>query len=190
MLIRSAWPGVLLALGLAAPAAAQGAKPTATGSLGADVTILFPPLTGTGITPLTFGVINPGVTSVVVQPRTARGGEWRLSGVKGRKSIDISFNLPTALTSASGATIPLSFNGKYAGLCEIDDSGQCVLASFTTWNPVTTPTFRDTPERYVPGRKVYFYDQYSVYIGGEALPAATQVAGRYTGTIGIVLVVN
>ncbi|HEV2149957.1 MAG TPA: hypothetical protein VGR37_21345 [Longimicrobiaceae bacterium] len=178
-------------LGLAAPLAGQAPRPAATGSLLVSATILEPPLTGVGVKPLTFGSIPPGTASVTVLPRTPAGGEWRLSGVRNRKSISISFNLPAALTGPDGATLPLSFNGDYAGLCEIDNSGNCEIASFIAWNPVATPTFNDTPERYKPGRRVYLYDQYSVYIGGQALPqAAGQRPGRYTGTVGVVLVVN
>lgn len=181
----------LAALGLAAPLAAQGPTPSATGSLIASVTILEPPLTGVGVQPLAFGAIAPGTASVTVLPRTPAGGEWRLSGLRNRRSVAISFNLPAALTGPGGSTLPLSFNGNYAGLCEIDNNGQCVAASYVTWNPVTTPAFNDTPERYSPGRKLYFYDQYSVYIGGQALPSpAGQRAGSYTGTIGVVLAVN
>lgn len=178
------------ALGLAGPTAAQAVKPQASGGLIASVTILEAPIVGTGVNPLTFGSIAPGTTTVTVLPRTAAGGEWRLTGVRNRKSVAISFTLPASLSGPGGATIPLSFNGNYAGLCEIDNSGQCVVASYVTWNPVTTPTFNDTPERYSPGRPRYTYDTYSLYIGGRALPPATPRAGSYTGTIGLTLIVN
>ncbi|HEV2733430.1 MAG TPA: hypothetical protein VGV85_01280 [Longimicrobiaceae bacterium] len=190
MRLRRSLPLLAAALGIAGPADGQAPRPQATGGLIASATILEAPIVGTGVNPLTFGSISPGTTSVTVLPRTPAGGEWRLSGVRNRKSIAISFTLPAALTGPGGATIPLSFNGNYAGLCEIDNSGQCVLASYFTWNPVTTPTFTDTPERYTPGRKVYAYDTYSLYIGGRALPPATPRAGSYTGTIGLTLVVN
>ena len=94
------------------------------------------------------------------------------------------------MTGPGGAAIPLSFNGNYAGLCEIDASGNCEAASFFTWNPVTTPTFRDQPTRYKPGRKVFAYDAYQVYLGGVASPAANQRQGTYTATLGVLLVVN
>jgi hypothetical protein len=161
-----------------------------TGSIASMANILAAPLTGTGTRALQFGVIVPGTTSVTVLPRSAAGGEFRISGVKNRKSIDISFTLPTQLTGPAGATIPLSFNGNYAGLCEIDTTGACELASYFTWNPVTTPSFRDQPTRYKPGRKVYQYDSYQVYLGGVASPAANQRQGTYTASIGVLLVVN
>jgi hypothetical protein len=141
-----------------------------TAGINATANILMLPLTGTGTRALQFGVIVPGTTTVTVLPRSSSGGEFRIAGVKSRKSVDISFTLPTQLTGPAGASIPLSFNGNYAGLCEIDASGACVLASYVTWNPVSTPTFRDNPTRYQPGRKVYAYDQYQVYLGGVATP--------------------
>ena len=98
------------------------------------------------------------MADILAAPLTGNG----ISGVKNRKSIDISFTLPTQLTGPAGAAIPLSFNGNYAGLCEIDTTGVCEVASYFTWNPVTTPSYRDQPTRYKPGRKVYAYDQYEV----------------------------
>jgi hypothetical protein len=161
-----------------------------TAGINATVSILTLPLTGMGTRALQFGVIVPGTTTVTVLPRSSAGGEFRIAGVKTRKSVDISFTLPTQLTGPAGASIPLSFNGNYAGLCEIDTSGACVLASYVTWNPVSTPTFRDNPTRFQPGRKVYAYDQYQVYLGGVATPAATQRQGTYTASIGVLLVIN
>jgi hypothetical protein len=162
-----------------------------TGSIGTMVDILAAPLTGAGTRALQFGVIVPGTTTVTVLPNSASDGQFRITGVKNRKSIDISFTLPTQLTGPAGASIPLSFNGNYAGLCEVNDStGLCETASFFTWNPVTTPTFRDQPTRYKPGRKVYQYDGYQVYLGGVASPAANQRQGTYTASIGVLLVVN
>ena len=161
-----------------------------TGGVIVMADILAPPLTGAGTRALRFGVIVPGTTTVTVLPRTAQGGEFRITGVKNRKSIDISFTLPTQMNGPAGASIPLSFNGNYAGLCEIDTTGACDVASYFTWNPVTTPSFRDQPTRYKPGRKVYAYDQYEVYLGGVASPSATQRQGTYTASIGVLLVVN
>lgn len=179
---------ILLCLLLGAWTARAGGQITA--GIGTTAEILTQPLTATGNRALQFGVIVPGTTTVTVLPRTASGGEFRIAGVKSRKSIDISFTLPTQLDGPAGASIPLSFNGNFAGLCEIDTSGACVVASFFTWNPVTTPTFRDQPTRYQPGRKVFAYDDYQVYLGGIASPSATQRQGTYTASIGVLLVVN
>jgi len=178
----------LAALLLLAPSASVQGQ--ITGGITSLATILSPPLSGVGTRALQFGVIVPGTTSVTVLPNTPRGGEFRIAGVKNRKSIDISFTLPTQLTGPAGASIPLSFNGNYAGLCEIDTSGACEAASYFTWNPVTTPSFRDTPTRYKPGRKVYQFDTYQLYLGGVASPSTTQRQGTYTASIGLLLVVN
>jgi hypothetical protein len=182
---RSTALAVLLLASLASRAGGQ-----ITAGMSAIATILAAPLSGTGTRALQFGVIVPGTTTVTVLPRSAADGEFRIAGVKNRKSVDISFTLPTQLTGPAGAAIPLSFNGNYAGLCEIDTTGVCDAASYFSWNPVTTPTFHDLPTRYKPGRKVYQYDQYQVYLGGVASPAANQRQGTYTASIGVLLVVN
>lgn len=178
----------LVALLLAAPSApAQG---QITAGIAVTTNILTAPLTAVGTRALQFGVIVPGTTTVTVLPRSAQDGEFRIAGVLNRKSVDISFTLPTQLTGPAGATIPLSFNGNYAALCEIDASGNCDVLSVTTWNPVTTPVFNDKPTRYKPGRPRYTYDGYEVYLGGVASPAANQRQGTYTASIGVLLVVN
>ena len=171
-----------------------GARSTLEGQITAGIAttadILTLPLTATGTRALQFGVIVPGTTTVTVLPRTASGGEFRIAGVKNRKSIDISFTLPSQLDGPFGSSIPLSFNGNFAGLCEVDTSGACEAASFVTWNPVSTPSFRDQPTRYKPGRKVFAFDAYQLYLGGTASPSATQRQGTYTASIGVLLVVN
>jgi hypothetical protein len=176
---------MLLLAGLAPRASAQ-----ITGGIISVVDILAAPLAGVGTRALQFGVIVPGTTTVTVLPRTRSGGEFRITGVRNRKSVDISFTLPASLTGPAGATIPLNFNGNYAGLCEIDGTGTCEVASYVAWNPITTPSFHDTPTRYKPGRKVYAYDEYQVYLGGVASPSVTQRQGSYSGTIGVLLVIN
>jgi hypothetical protein len=186
--------GTALRATLAASAILFGWSSKAEGQITGGITsvadILAAPLTGTGMRALEFGVIVPGTTTVTVLPGTAAGGEFRITGVKSRKSVDISFTLPTQMTGPGGATIPLSFNGNFAALCEIDNSGNCEAASFFTWNPVTTPSFRDQPTRYKPGRKVFAYDAYQVYLGGVASPAANQRQGTYTASLGVLLVIN
>lgn len=183
----------LRSLMLAALLVGAGARPVdaqITAGIGGFATILTAPLSGVGTRALTFGVIVPGTTSVTVLPRTRSGGEFRITGVRFRQSIDISFTLPANLVGPGGATIPLNFNGNYAGGCEIDGSGNCVTATYLTWNPVTTPTFRDTPTLYAPWLNFYLNNSYEVYIGGVANPSANQRQGHYTATIGVLLVLN
>ncbi len=186
---------LLLAMGAAlcaAPLRAQG-KPTAGVSIEAVLTVPYPPLTATGMRPVQFGLVVPGTPETILpdwRPGTM-SGEWRMTGVARARSIDISFVLPTTLNAPGGRTMPISFNGNYAALCEIDDVAQtCVPASWVTWNPVTTPSFRDTPQRWKPGRPKYEHDHYSVYMGGRVAPPVGQAAGSYTGTVTIRLVIN
>lgn len=187
-------PRIRVTLALLVAALVGGAPARAeaqiTGAVAAAIDILYPPLTGAGVRPLDFGVLIPGVAVAPVNPGTAKAAEYRITGVKSRKSIDITFTLPTALTGPGGATIPLNFNGNYAALCELNDAGVCQTASYFTWNPVTTPSFHDTPARYQPGRKTYTYDTYAVSLGGAATPTASQRAGHYTATIGVTIVIN
>jgi hypothetical protein len=181
---------VLCLLMQAVPARAQ-APANDDGSMPVSLTILFPPLVGVGVRPLEFGFLMPGTGPVTVLPNTPRSGEWRLSGIRNRKSIDISFALPANLVSASGRTMPIDFNGSFAATCEINTPGNaCDMATYMTWNPVTTPSMRDLPERARPGRPKFTTTDYKVFIGGRVNPAANTAAGVYTGTITITVTVN
>lgn len=181
---------VLCLLLQAAPARAQ-APANDDGSMPVSLTILFPPLVGLGVRPLEFGVIMPGTGPVTVLPNTPRSGEWRLTGIRNRRSIDISFAFPAVLTSAAGRTMPISFNGNYAATCEIDTPGNaCDMTTYMTWNPVTTPSMRDLPERAKPGRPKFTTTDYKVFIGGQVNPGPNPSAGVYTGTITVTVTVN
>lgn len=173
-----------------APARAQ-APANDDGSMPVSLTILWPPLVGVGVRPLEFGVIMPGTGSVTVLPNTPRSGEWRLTGIRNRRSIDIRFAFPANLVSASGSTMPIDFNGSFAATCEIDTPGNaCDMTTYMTWNPVTTPSMRDLPERAKPGRPKFSTTDYKVFIGGRVTPGTTTPAGVYTGTITITVTVN
>lgn len=173
-----------------ASARATAQANTITGAIAASATILFPPLSGAGVRPLDFGSLIPGAGASTVLPSATNAAEFRITGTQNHRSITIIIVLPVALAGPGGATIPLNFNGNYAALCELDAAGVCQAASYTSWNPVTTPTFNDTPQRYKPGRPRYSLNDYSVYVGGVATPAASQRAGHYTATIGMTMVLN
>ena len=156
--------------------------------------ILAAPLTGVGTRALQFGVIVPGTTSVTVLPRRAvrRRVPHRRRAATGSRSTSASRCRPSS-TGPAGATIPLSFNGNYAGALR-DRYGRGLRRSrrYFTWNPVTTPDLSMTsPTRYKPGRKVYTYDAYQVYLGGAASPSSDAAhRAPYTASIGVLLVVN
>ena len=181
---------IAAALGsICAPARAQTPKRSETRGLTATATIVDPPLTFDGTRTLRFGGITPGTGPVTVLPNAINAGEGRGTGANAYRSLTFSFTLPTALTGPGGATIPLNFNGAYAGSCEIDNSNQCDAASRQTWNPVTEPTHTDLPYNRAGGNR-FLYPRYSVYIGGQALPAANQRAGNYSAAIGVLVVLN
>jgi hypothetical protein len=181
----------LLACGfaLAAPRArAQAAKPTATAALNVAANIVAAPLNLNGTQDLQFGAILPGTPRTVL-PNAPNAGEARGIGADQVHSLIFTFTLPSVLTGPGGATIPLSFNGNYAGTCEITNANVCDQTSYKTWNPVATPTHTDTPKNRGPGN-TYLYTRYSVYIGGQASPAASQRAGTYTGSITVTVAWN
>ncbi|HST61663.1 MAG TPA: DUF4402 domain-containing protein [Longimicrobium sp.] len=180
---------VLCLLLQAGPARAQVAR--SSGRIPVSLQIVFPPLTAVGIRPLAFGVIPAGTSSVTVLPNTLRGGAWRLTGIRNRKSVQITFALPTVLTAPSGRTMPIDFNGNFAASCEIDTgTNACDAITYQTWNPVTQPLMTDVPERVKPGRPKFTEPEYQVYIGGRVTPGAAPSAGRYAGTITITVVAN
>ncbi len=175
---------VVVALGAAPAAYAQG-----TGAVRASATILFPPLTANGVRPLQFGMVTPG-TAATVLPAGPGSGEGRISGVRNRRSIAITFSLPANLVNARGQTMPIDFNGNFAANCEVTTAGVCDPLTYVEWNPVTLGTFADTPDRARKGRPRYDLDSFSIFIGGIVRPPAAQPAGTYTGTIAVTVVAN
>jgi hypothetical protein len=160
-----------------------------TSGVPASVDILFPPLSGGGFRTLDFGVVVPG-TTVSVAPRSAQGAEFRIGGLLGRKSVDITLTLPAVLTGPGGATILLNFAGANAGSCELNVLDVCQAASLDSWNPVTSPTTRVRPIKVGKGPKVFVNDQLALYLGASISPPSTQRAGRYTASATVVIVAN
>ena len=177
----------LLSLLAAAPVAAfaQGI----TSALATSIEILPTPITAAGVRPLTFGTVVPGTTTSVA-PRTPQGAEFHIDGVLGRKSLDITLTLPTALTGPGGATIPLNFAGATAAACELNLLGVCQTASLVSWNPVTTPTTRVRPIKVGPGPKVFVNPTVALYLGASVSPPATQRAGHYTASATVLIIAN
>jgi hypothetical protein len=176
------------ALLLAAPGALHG-QAGITAGVATTLEILFPPVTGSGIRELNFGTVVPGTTTTVA-PRTPQGAEFHIGGLLGRKSVDISFTLPTALAGPGGATIPLTFAGATAASCELNVLGVCQTASLTSWDPVASPTTRVRPTKFGPGPKVFVNDQLALYLGAAVSPAASQRPGHYAASATVLIVAN
>src|SRR5690606_37217315 len=90
--------------------------------------------------------------------------------VEGRGAYQVSFVLPTHLTSPAGHAIPLVF-GATDGLLTIRHK-------VTAFDPRTTLTFRIKPAE----------QDAQVNLGGTAQPAAGQAAGSYSATIVLMVV--
>jgi hypothetical protein len=178
----------LVPLLAAAPLAAFGQSGITSG-VATSVDILYPAITGGGVRPLNFGTVVPG-TTVSIAPQTPQGAEFRIAGLLGRKSVDLTLTLPTVLTGPGGATIPLTFAGANAAACELDLLGVCQTASLVSWDPVTTPTTRIRPTKFGPGPKIFVNDRLALYLGASVAPPATQPAGHYTASASVVIVAN
>lgn len=118
---------------------------------------------------LAFGSLLPGVPETVGIDDAGRRAEVVLSGEGG---IELSMMLPGAMVSANGARIPLRFQPRDGAILRNSSSGLLPL------NPLETSRLRLDPAQ----------GPLRILLGGTALPAPDQAAGRYTATI--VLVVN
>ena len=136
--------------------AAGGARAQASGALEAV------PTQG-----LAFGSLLPGVAETVQTGDGARRAEVVL---RGEGWVDLSFMLPQAMVSPSGARIPLRFGTRDAALLRNSSSGMVPL------NPLETNRVRLNANQ----------GAMRILLGGTALPARDQPAGRYTATIVIV----
>ena len=124
------------------------------------------PLTVTGIQSLTFGTLIPGIPSVVPRTDAVKSGRFDVGGPHDTQG-QVTFTLPSVLTGPAGATLPLTFGGSDAGYSQSQNIGSQV--GFDPKQPFLI-SFSGQ------GRG-------SVFVGGTALPAPTQRAGSYTGTI-------
>ena len=122
--------------------------------------------TVSAVQPLQFGLLIPAVTEQVLVTENWRRGEVRLEG---SRRLEVRIVLPTQLAGPNGATIPLIFGGSDGGIV-MDGSTQMTL-----FDPSQTLrlNFR------TPGGQLF--------LGGTAMPAATQPAGSYAATVVIVL---
>ena len=116
---------------------------------------------------LDFGQITPGVATVVAPTDLIRSAQLRIDG---RGTYQVSFQLPAQLTSPAGHTIPLVF-GADAGLLTI-------RRKVTSFDPSTTTSFRINPAER----------EAQLNLGGQAMPAAAQMAGFYSATIVVMVV--
>jgi hypothetical protein len=166
---------VILALGALAPGrvGAQG------GTLAASVSILLPPVSGSGLRGLAFGTVAPG-TPAEVLPIAALSGWFQLTSVNRKSNVRLTFTLPSRLIRTGGSEgLPIFFNGPYVRSC----GNGCQTHTITpTAINTTQSTAEATHVRPGPpwGANPTTID---VYVGGRVEPTPTQMAGSYQGTI-------
>jgi hypothetical protein len=119
---------------------------------------------------LLFGPMLPGIPEQIAVGDAARRAEILLTG---SGVLDVSIQLPRAMTAPGGATIPLRFGPHDAAVLYSASSAPVPV------NPLELIRVRLDPAAG-PTR---------LLLGGTALPAANQQAGTYTTTL-VLLVVN
>lgn len=117
---------------------------------------------------LQFGLLTPGTTASVQPTDVTRSAQLR---VVGRGRYQVTFQLPTALVSLTGAQIPLVFGP--------DDGRLTIRNQVTAFDPNGTLTFRVNPAQ----------EEAQLNLGSQAQPASGQTAGSYTATI-VIMVIN
>jgi spore coat protein U-like protein len=144
---------------LAAPAAAQV---TATASITAKAQVSgVAPLTAAGVNDLDFGTVTAGTP--FRQTTISKQGRFNIAG-QPSTPVTVSFTLPTVLTSAALATIPITFGSS--------DGIKDPLGTPSTFSP-SAPfgTSLDGSGALVIG------------ITGTVSPPTLTATGLYTGTI-------
>jgi hypothetical protein len=129
------------------------------------------PLGVSGVRPLVFGVVFPGMPLAVSRTDAANSGQLDLAGNK-NADVQLTFTLPNTMTGPAGATMPVVFGGSDAGY-----SASQSVGSQVAFDPRTP--FLATLNKNGRG---------SVFVGATVNPPPTQRAGAYTGTITLSIV--
>lgn len=119
-----------------------------------------------GVRPLAFGTVLPGVAAVVLPTDPVNSGQFNLTG-RANGFAFLRFTLPASMAGPAGATLPLVFGATDAGYSASQAVGNQVLFDPRAFRLVRLSA---------TGRG-------SVFLGGTALPAVGQRAGDYTGTV-------
>jgi hypothetical protein len=149
IVMRTTTVGLLLVLGAVTHLAAQRGNPQ----------------TVTGIQPLAFGTLLPGIPTTIAPTNGASAGRFNLTGSR-YESVYLTFTLPAALVGPGGAKLPLTFGGNSAGFSATQSTGDEILFDPSQSYSATL------------GHKVG-----SVFLGGTANPSTAQTAGSYSATV-------
>jgi hypothetical protein len=124
----------------------------------------------TGIRPLAFGAVFPGIPVTVLRTDPASSAQFDLKGHPGG-SASLTFLLPAVMTGPAGATMALVFGGNDGGFSAAQSIGSQVA-----FDP------------RVPYLATFTGNRASVFLGGQVNPTVGQRAGNYTGTVTLTVV--
>lgn len=170
----------LLAIAPSMPAAAQNP----TGTVTARAAITLPPVTGSGIQNMDFGVLSVGAVGNVT-PGPAAGGVssagWLFSGIRKGRPVVLTFTLPPALLNGANS-LPVNWNNPgYGTLCAARAGGSCDFNA--TFNPASNgAVYTFTVPNGTPGNN---YDV-TVYAGATTTVPPVP-PGVYTASVTLTL---
>jgi hypothetical protein len=117
---------------------------------------------------LSFGLVIPGIPTVVTVNDAARRAEWLLTG---RGNVTVSFVLPAVLQGPGGAVMPVSFAAGDAGWVRQTGGPPMQVEDPNTPFSVNVPNSQ--PIR--------------LFLGGTVQPTVTQSAGTYSATVTVII---
>lgn len=123
-------------------------------------------LQATGGADLRFGTVLPGIPTQVLPTANRGAGMFEIRGDR-NMPVSVSLLLPTAMTTPSGAQLPLVF-GPGDGVAS-PSRGRFAGVGFDPRNPIVATLG--------PSGRLY------VRLGGTAVPARLQTSGQYQATI-------
>lgn len=159
---------LVLAISLSSAVYAQSADITGNAEVLAAINV-------TGATNLDFGSVEQGTNKTVNADGSSNDadvivGEFTVGGSDGA-SVTLDFTQLSDLSDGGGNTLTIAYNSTNYALWSTD-ADNTTTGDNTAFDPTTA-----TPSATLDA------DGISVFIGGEAQPGASQVAGTYSGTI-------
>ena len=183
----------LLPLGVFAPAETVAAQQQ-TATIQARA-MIEDGLVGSAVRDLELGTVMPGAAQTVA-PQDVQScagcasGLWifpNLSAGNGasRRYIAITFSsLPAALTSSTGAALPLTWTNAARG-CITRSGAELYCTTSTPVSGGATSYVINGPAAPAAAQPGTSGRDFLLYLGGTAVPAPGQMAGHYAGTVTI-----
>jgi hypothetical protein len=127
----------------------------------------------TGVRPLAFGVVLPGMPRSVLRTDPVNSGQYNIgTGGQQGQNVQIAFTLPAVLAGPAGATMPITFGATSGGYSATGSIASQV--GFDPRLPFVTQAGQGATS--------------AVFLGGTVNPGASQRAGSYTATVTLILV--